>query len=175
MTLGNEPKLILVILWPVATSKVLATRLKDILHGTIAPSNLGIKGVIAKTILKWHGRLEFLVGRSLLIEIALTLNGDHQWCHFVLLTLLSTSSPSPPVKASKGLREGNPLIPYIFVVAANVLNNLLIEGNSLTGGHQPSFLISYHQWNYKPNTINKVLYKVKIRRYLGICCMQWSF
>ena len=47
------------------------------------------------------------------------------------MSIILNGSPTKPFKMERGLRQGDPLSPFIFVLVAEVLNKLLIKAKDL--------------------------------------------
>ena len=70
---------------------------------------------------------------------------DHEFGFLCFFSILVNGSPSCPFNASRGIRQGNPLSPFLFILAAEGLGRLLknmrvenkIHGLSLTEGMDP--------------------------------------
>ena len=88
---------------------------------------------------KAYDRIEWSFLKAILHNMGFSTN----WIHWVMLCvstmsyrILINSSPSKTIVPSRGLRQGDPLSPYLFILCANVLSCALIrneQNNNIKG------------------------------------------
>ena len=58
---------------------------------------------------------------------------DSKVCDYATISILINGAPSKPFKMGRGLRQADPLSPFLFVLMAEVLNKMLSTAVAL--GH----------------------------------------
>jgi hypothetical protein len=78
------------------------------------------------------------VSWAFLLEVLNQLGFGNTWCNLVsnLLTMSTTrvllnSEPRETIKHQRGLRQGNPLSPMLFIIVMDVLNNLFVKASEV--------------------------------------------
>ncbi|KAJ4817271.1 RNA-directed DNA polymerase (reverse transcriptase)-related family protein [Rhynchospora pubera] len=168
---------------PKLISKVLALRLKPLLPALIAPCQTGfIRGrMIAENFIvarELVSHLNSTSAPSVLLKIDFSKAFDtvdwsflntvlHQrnfpvkfieWINLLLSTSVSSvlvnGCKTPPFKHKRGVRQGDPISPFLFLLAADVLARML-EGasNALSSTLSSRFLVPFFLLQYADDTL----------------------
>ena len=73
-----------------------------------------------------------------------------KWCiSSASFLVLVNGTPIGSFQSSRGLRQGDPLSPYLFVIAIEVLSSLLSRARE--GGFLPGFKVGGQGWGRRGN------------------------
>jgi hypothetical protein len=108
-------------------SKILANRLKPLLHNIISPNRLM---ALKLNMEKAFDHMEW----SFILKILSCLGFSSKWIQLIeqclstiSFSVLLNGSPFGKFSASKGLRQGDPLSPFLFLLGSEVFSRLILK------------------------------------------------
>ncbi|CAA7062291.1 unnamed protein product [Microthlaspi erraticum] len=102
-------------------SKLLSRRLQPLLDGLISENQSAFvpKRAISDNVLITHEVLHFLKVSKAKVSCSMAVKTD-----MISYSFLINGAPRGSIKPSRGIRQGDPLSPYIFIICSEVLSGL---------------------------------------------------